>query len=287
MRGAVFVTGGSGFLGAALVARLRSDGREVVAPSSGALDLARDWDEDLVPAGVDVLVHCAASRARSDPGPERFVEEVRLNVDATARLYDVARRRGIAHVVHVSTLAVFQDAPRPDALLDEGSPRVVAPAHPYALTKLWGEELALSLRGAFETLAVVRPASVYGPGQPARAYLARIAERARRGSRETITLPPPDGHTVAPVFLDDVVDVLAESVRRPRSLVVNVAGPDALPERRIVEDVAAIFGARPHVETSREEARSDAASTAHVDALFPGRVVTRWRDGLARTWTVD
>lgn len=58
------VTGGSSGIGAALVARLRSRGDEVLAPTRGEVDLAdsaaiQSWIASTGPDRLDSLVHCA------------------------------------------------------------------------------------------------------------------------------------------------------------------------------------------------------------------------------------
>ncbi len=276
----VLVTGATGFIGAALSRRLRHDGHEVLAPGREELDLLRPAIE--LPEGVEVLVHCAASRERGEDSPGRIVSESALNVAATGALYHAARARHIPVVVQVSTISVLQPLADTNALLHEDSPQVTPPTHPYALTKRWGEELALQLRNDFNALPIVRPGMVYGPSMSPRGSLRRIAERLRNG--EPYRLGRPDGDRYAPVFIDDVVDVLAKVVVQPSNLVVNVSGPDAITERAMIEEMARCLRRSVTFEPTDDPVGSAATSVERVDALFPGRVRTPWHVGAPRAF---
>ena len=124
----VFVTGGSGFIGSALVKRFRHDGAvRVWAPSRTDLDLSQAIAAEIFPEPIDVLVHCAASRDRYREGAHRWAEEASINLESTVRLYEWARRRRIPAIVHVSTIAVLRTNVDPVVLLDENTPLVAAP----------------------------------------------------------------------------------------------------------------------------------------------------------------
>src|SRR5260370_15681097 len=102
----------------------RSDGFELLAGDLNELDL----DEILQPG--DVVFHLAAQ-----PGVRRswgvdFPDYVRHNIDATQRLLEAARRRGVAPFVYASSSSVYGDAPLPMA---EAGP--LQPISPYGVTK--------------------------------------------------------------------------------------------------------------------------------------------------------
>jgi uncharacterized protein YbjT (DUF2867 family) len=100
----VLVTGGTGLLGRAVVARLAAAGHTVrVLRRSGSADpravvgdLATGAGLGAAVAGVAAIVHCA-----SDPRDPR-----RVDVTGTRRLLDAARAVGRPHVVDVSIVGV-------------------------------------------------------------------------------------------------------------------------------------------------------------------------------------
>ncbi len=107
----IFVTGATGFVGRALLARLT--GLSVVGLTHGGAELqganvrfvrgdlaqADAWTRELV--GVDMVVHCAALT-----GKARERDLVRVNVDGTRALVDACSAAGVRRFLHVSSIAV-------------------------------------------------------------------------------------------------------------------------------------------------------------------------------------
>jgi nucleoside-diphosphate-sugar epimerase len=171
------VTGGSGFLGRHLVARLGTLGWAVrcatrarwdeappgveLAPVGG-LGPDTDWEAAL--DGIEVVFHLAA-RAHVLADAERTSEAQfeRVNVAGTARLARAAARAGVHRLVYVSTIGVHGD--RSDGVaLDESSP--FDPATAYARSKLRAEEALRMESPTGREPAILRPPLVYGAGVP-------------------------------------------------------------------------------------------------------------------------
>lgn len=175
----VLVTGASGFVGRATVARLRSNGdvavraasrttpcrdsgarvEHVVSPS---LDSAADWHAVL--DGCDTVVHAAARvHVMREVVADPLVEFRRVNVDGTIRLAQQAAEIGVRRFVYLSSVKVNGDATETGAPFTAGS--AAGPSDAYGLSKLEAE-LALheiSARTGLE-VTIVRPVLVYGPG---------------------------------------------------------------------------------------------------------------------------
>jgi len=162
----VFVTGGTGFLGRAVVEELRHRGRNVrvlarrppaewlrvpgVEYVSG--DLASGLDASWLD-GVSVLVHCAAATSGG------WDEHEAASIDATKHLLDGMAAAGCDRLVHVSSVAVVDD---PDEI-SESSPYVEDPrgSGPYVWGKLESERLVRerAADGRIEA-TVVRPGAI-------------------------------------------------------------------------------------------------------------------------------
>jgi nucleoside-diphosphate-sugar epimerase len=169
-----FVTGGSGFIGGALVRRLVAEGHTVRAlarsdssaeklaalgaePVRGELEDADSLRQGA--EGCGVAFHAAAHLG--DWGPWQEFE--RGNVEGTRNALEACRAAGVRRFVHVGT----------EAALMEGQPLVNAteelPLKPdspafYSASKARAEqEVHNACSGDFETV-VVRPRLVWGPG---------------------------------------------------------------------------------------------------------------------------
>ena len=197
----VFLTGGTGLLGSHLAHELRSHGHEVVAlhrPEADTLFLEetecdlvegdiRDDAEVLSPLmdGCSHLVHGAALVYAGGAWPRVRA----VNVDGTRNVLTAGRLAGVQHAVHVSSVAVYGDAPPP---VDESTPTDsdLPPGDLYARSKREAEEVA---RGIEEKrgfpVTILRPAAVYGerdrlmaPG-PGAAAATTARSAARSGAQ--------------------------------------------------------------------------------------------------------
>ncbi|MDT0141481.1 NAD-dependent epimerase/dehydratase family protein [Microbacterium sp. PRC9] len=182
----VVVVGGSGFVGAALVAGLVSIGTSTQAlgaprlrldPSisnpSRIVDAARDCSavERLTDQlrGADVVVNAAGLAAPDSPATGALYG---ANALLPAVLALAAKRAGVARVIHVSSAAVQGRRRVLDESLD------VAPFSPYSHAKALGERGFL-MAGQSEDygidFVVIRATSVQGEGRATTQALRRIA----------------------------------------------------------------------------------------------------------------
>jgi nucleoside-diphosphate-sugar epimerase len=171
---AVFLTGGSGFIGGRLIERLRGEGHSVraLARSDAAAERVRDRGAEPVRGdlsdvaamragaeGCELAFHAAATLG--DWGRREDFE--RGNVQGTSNVLRAAREGGVRRLVHVGTEAALM-AGQPLVEVDELAP--LRPDSPvlYSATKARAEQAVLAANSeGFETL-VVRPRFVWGRG---------------------------------------------------------------------------------------------------------------------------
>jgi nucleoside-diphosphate-sugar epimerase len=184
-----FVTGGSGFIGGALVRRLvadgwavralaRSDASAAAVREHGAEPVRGDLDDPASmaagAAGCEVAFHCAAHLG--DWGSRADFE--RGNVQGTRNALAAARQAGVRRFVHVGTEAALL-AGEPLIEVDERAPlRFDSPAL-YSSTKARAEEAVVEAnQNGLETV-VVRPRFVWGRGDTT--LLPIMTEMVRSG----------------------------------------------------------------------------------------------------------
>jgi nucleoside-diphosphate-sugar epimerase len=183
----VLVTGGTGFLGQHIAARLLRDGHGVrlLGRDFAAIDPAIAADAEAVRAdlrdreavvaacqGADAVVH---SGALSAPwGPRAAFDAV--NVGGTAAVVQGCRRHGAGRLVQISSPAVVFTG-RDHLGTTEAAPYPRRFSSHYAASKAAAEAL---VRGAADLPSVIlRPKAVFGPGD--RSLLPRLIAAARAG----------------------------------------------------------------------------------------------------------
>jgi nucleoside-diphosphate-sugar epimerase len=169
-----FVTGGSGFIGGALIERLRKEGWDVraLARSESAAERVRERGAEPVSGdlddhgalrigaeGSDTAFHAAA--ALGDWGDPAEFE--RINVGGTANVIAACRAARVRRLVHVGTEAALMSG-EPLVNVNEDAPlRPDSPAL-YSATKAKAElRVRAANRDGLETV-VVRPRFVWGRG---------------------------------------------------------------------------------------------------------------------------
>lgn len=198
------VTGGAGFIGRALVARLAAtpDVAEIrVLSRRDAPTATRGFKGDLtvrVPQefleGATVLFHCA--------GEVRRESEMRaVHVEGTRRLVDAAAGR-VKRWVQLSSVGAYGRRQK-EGMVSEGSP--LSPEGVYETSKAESDALVerAAACGAFAA-ATLRPSIVFGPGMPNRS-LAQLIAVVRKGWFGRIGDRPATANYVC---VDDVADAL-------------------------------------------------------------------------------
>ncbi len=181
------VTGGAGFLGKAIAARLVERGDGVRSFSRGAHpeleglgiesirgDLA---DADAVAEAArdcDVVFHVAARVGGWGPRAEYR----RTNVTGTANVIDACRRNGIGRLVYTSTPSVAHAGGDVEGA-DESLPYATHFEAAYPETKAEAERLVIAANDDTRATVALRPHLVWGPGDEQ--LMPRLLERARSG----------------------------------------------------------------------------------------------------------
>ena len=169
-----FVTGGTGFVGSAVVRALLARGRDVsclVRPGSDRRNLDGlavtlvegdlDASDTLVRAlsGCDELYHVAAAYSTR---AEDAAAMMRVNVEGTRHILTAGAEAGLSHIVHTSTIGTIgrpgaNRLPNEDDLFEGWET-----ASPYARSKLDGERVALDLARQGAPIVVVNPCAPLG-----------------------------------------------------------------------------------------------------------------------------
>jgi UDP-glucose 4-epimerase len=255
----VLVTGGLGFLGAAIVKRLVAGGdavRVLDNASRGKLGaVAADVelhegdirDPAVVAravAGVEAVYHLAYVN-----GTRFFYERPREVLDVAVRgmlnVLDASSAAGVRALYVASSSEVYQTPPRvpTDERVPLSIPDVLNPRYSYGGGKILWELLALYHgRELFERVVIFRPHNVYGPDMGREHVIPELIEKLRRRPR-TLQLQGDGSDTRSFVFIDDCVEgVLLATTRGEHLGIYNVGTMDEIVIAELARKIAARLG---------------------------------------------
>jgi nucleoside-diphosphate-sugar epimerase len=201
----IAVTGSQGFIGVHLVARLKTEGYEVLEISrSTKIDIC-DWDAVKELPKCDTLIHLAAKTFVPDSfsNPRDFYD---FNIRATLNALELAKTWN-AKLINMSSY--FYGTPQ-YIPVDELHP--IAPHNPYAQTKLISEQLCSGYNRDFNVPVLsFRLFNLYGPGQKGSLLIPEILQQIPSG-KVVLKDPRPKRDYI---HIHDVVSALMLSITTP------------------------------------------------------------------------
>jgi NADH dehydrogenase len=230
----ILVTGGTGFVGSAIVAELLKRGEKVAVLGRDAAKIqrifggaveARPGDvrepESLVAAmaGVDTVINAVQFPTSPIEVPRRGWTFEEIDYKGTVNQVDAAKQAGVKRFVYVSGVGAAADAEK----------------HWFRFK--WQAEQHLANSGL--EWAVVRPTWVFGPGDRALNKLL--------GFTNFLPFLPLFGdgkQAMQPVFVDDVGRVVADAATNPAALnqVFELGGPDVMSMNDVLKTALDVKG---------------------------------------------
>lgn len=223
MPGKVFVTGGSGFVGSAVVDALLARGYDVVALSNrrnldtrgGAIRVVAGdlFDNKALDQGIracDAVIHLVGIIMER---PRRGITFERIHFEGTKSIVDATVRNGVKRYVHMSALGV-----RPEAVST------------YHKTKFAAEQY---VRASGLDWTILRPGLIHGPKGD---FMRMEAAWARYKAPPFLFMPYfgagifgcRGAGMLQPVYVGDVARAFVDALEKPRTIgeVYLLGGPD-------------------------------------------------------------
>jgi NADH dehydrogenase len=204
----IFITGGSGFVGTAVIEELLAQNWQVRALSHGrklqvADDRVQSYEADLFDpdalargiSGCDAVIHLVGIIMES---PAKGITFQRMHFDATKCIVDATMRAGIKRYIHMSALGT-----RPHAVSN------------YHKTKFAAEEY---VRATSLDWTIIRPSMIHGP----RGEFMKMEAAWARGKAPPFLFMPYFGgkHSgmLQPVDVRDVARAFVDSLSNSRTI---------------------------------------------------------------------
>lgn len=215
--GRLVVLGATGFVGGHVADRARELGWEVLGLSSKDLDLTSPSGAEMLSEMLrdgDTIVHGAAVV------PARNSVEVSQNLLMTQSVVDALLGHEIAQLVVVSSDAVYGSE---SGVVTELS--VCSPDSMHGIMSLAREMMCSGVK--VPLLTIVRPAPIYGVGDPHKSYGPNrfIGQMIEGGE---ITLFGEGASIRDHVFIDDVADVIVRAITAGKSGVMNITSGESI-----------------------------------------------------------
>jgi len=303
------VTGGSGFIGAALVRRLVRDGHKVRVLDDNSrghprrlgdvLDSVEFVTGDIRDAeavrsavrGVDGVLHLAAVN-----GTKHFYEKPEVVLDVGVRgmlnVLDACRAEGVGDLVVASSSEAYQTPPQVPTPEDIPLvvPDVLNARYSYGGSKLISELLAVNWgRSGFDRVAIFRPHNVYGPDMGWEHVVPEFVRRAVAAIDLTPRGPVPfpiqgdGGQTRAFVHIDDAIDGIVAVIERGAHLgIYHVGNPEEVTIADLARQVVGVLGREADIQAGPAAPGGTQRRCPDIDRLMALGYVPRipLKDGL-------
>jgi GDP-L-fucose synthase len=295
----VVVTGGAGFLGRRVIARLNQEGvREITVPRSSDCDLVKFGDAArlLDSAKPDIVIHLAAKVGgiganRENPG-KFFYDNLMMGV----QLMEISRQTGVHKFVAAGTICAypkFTPLPFKEENLWDGYPEETNAPYGLAKKMLLVQAQAYRQQYGFNAIFLL-PVNLYGPednfdldtSHVIPAMIRKCVEAVREG-RSEIVLWGTGTPTREFLYVDDAAEGIVSAAEKYNSSEpVNLGASREVSIKDLAGMIANLTGFQGRVvwDPSKPDGQPRRAlDTSRAQSEFDFRALTSLEEGLKRT----
>lgn len=272
----VVIMGAAGFVGGAIALRLRREGVSVLALTSSDINLLDADADQRLAAMLDPADAFVAASARA---PVKNCDMLLENLVMTRAMVRALSIREVAHVVNISSDAVYADSDSPLTESSCASPDSLHGAMHLTRETMFRNEVKAPI-------AMLRPSLIYGATDPHNGYGPNRFRRLANAGRD-IELFGEGEERRDHVFIDDVAELAARVLFRRSRGVLNIATGTVNSFLNIAQLVIAFA---PHSVAIKTSVRSGPMphngyrpfSTDNCQLAFPDFAYTSLEEGLKK-----
>ncbi|MES3016273.1 MAG: NAD(P)-dependent oxidoreductase [Bacteroidota bacterium] len=276
----VIITGASGLVGSYLLPEILKKGYEIFvlgrsnsglpeSVTSISIDLSSDWDESLLPDKADVIIHLAQSENFRD-FPSKAKDVFYVNTLSTLKLADYAQRAGVSSFIYASSAGIYGTGI--ESGFSEAMEIVYKPELGFYLGTKHCSEVILDNYTKQFNVVMLRFFFVYGRNQREDMLIPRLVNFVKNGS--PISLQGKDGLFINPTHASDAVQAILKALKLETSQKLNVAGPEVISLRKIVEIVGALVDKKPQLTIQESEPNYLTGDISKMSEILHSPVVT-------------
>jgi|Napbiome12C3dose_1001474.scaffolds.fasta_scaffold00008_84 dTDP-6-deoxy-L-talose 4-dehydrogenase (NAD+) len=257
----IFVTGGTGFIGKAVVNQLLKENHSLLLLSRNIKDTKKsnieivrgdlsnisNWQKKLEKFKPDAAIHLAWEGL-----PDHNATLSRLNLEYSLNLTELLSENGCKRLI--ITGSCWEYGPQTGKLSEDTPPKPFDAFTAAKLSLLWlGQEIAKEKNMEF---IWTRPFYVYGPGQHSKSLIPYLISCAQAGKKPEIRNPDAQNDFI---FVEDVADALSQiSTSTLKNNIYNIGSGKLTSISFIIKCIFDQFG----IESDYEK-----ASAQHKDEL--------------------
>ena len=198
---AILITGQKGFIGSHLTSFLKKRGYSVIL-FEGDISDKESTNNFKIREKIDIVIHLAGviNKKKKDIF-------TKVNVGGAENIVELCRKLKARRIIFLSTIRVLSSF-----------------SNPYVNSKRKAEEIIINSGLPY---IILRPAMVYGPGD-----LKNIGLFIRLS--RFIPLMPMFDFRMQPIFIDDILKIIAACIDFPANAVLNITGPEIISFRDLL-----------------------------------------------------
>jgi UDP-glucose 4-epimerase len=279
------IVGAGGYIGRHLAEKLSAQNVEVslissssengINPITGILPERFEFASN-----TDAVIYLAQSPHYRNV-PDKSPHLLCVNLVSAVRAAEAARKTGIKRFIYASTGNAYAPSFSP---LHEQSP--LRRDNWYSLSKVQAEEALALFRRDME-ITIVRPFGIYGPGQTEK-LVSNLMRRVLSGDEILIDQNPEDstdvgGLRISLCYIHDAVEILYSLINKPEIEYLNLAGPEAVSIRTLVEMMGRISGKKVNIVLADKCRQFDLVADIELLKRVLNPKFTEIEAGLAQT----
>ena len=252
MKMKVFITGAEGFIGRELMSQCEKQGIEAIGldfmksskPNCYQADIRSKDIVELIPEGVDAIVHLAALSKDADCRNEAY-ECFDINVMGTLNLIEVAEKKRAKQFVFASSEWVYDNCTEKEVKNEESIINIANHKSEYALSKLVSEaSLRQKYQHGFCPTTILRFGIIYGPRKDGWSAVESLFHGVQNRD-EVVVGSLKTGRCF--IHVSDIASGIIKSVGLDGFNIINLEGDTLITLEDVIETAKKLLNRKPRI----------------------------------------